>query len=296
MDPQYDTSLPFRRALKQVTELNAEISAPYELPKACFLSRLEQLPFEIREQIYGYLGYTSQFRNPHKHVSYEWPTCYFSWAFGASYLMTSITNEDNYVERSMLQLNHNFLADLLELTLSGINVNFSHHLSGKRAFRIDWKAEWDMFCRPATKTTSDIKFESRCLGLLTFKFLRYVRLGDTYDRWWKPKPPIEHPVGSICFIAKHCPVLVSLHTSYLQHYVNKAPKIIEPMVIAYRRLAQSCSSLEVVGYVSTIITIYVDSDSIDNQSYANEDINLHLKEVPDTAGGLNRELGSIVTS
>jgi hypothetical protein len=48
-----DVALPVRR--HQFTELSAENSAPYKLSKSK-LSHFERLPFEVREQIYGYLG------------------------------------------------------------------------------------------------------------------------------------------------------------------------------------------------------------------------------------------------
>jgi len=59
MDPRYDEPLPFRRCLKQVTELTAENATPYQLPKKFQLSGFERIPYEIREQIYGYLGISS---------------------------------------------------------------------------------------------------------------------------------------------------------------------------------------------------------------------------------------------
>ncbi|KAF2035178.1 hypothetical protein EK21DRAFT_107303 [Setomelanomma holmii] len=55
LDSQFDAQLPFRRRLKQVTELTAENAIPYELPKPRISSRLERLPYEVRERIYGYL-------------------------------------------------------------------------------------------------------------------------------------------------------------------------------------------------------------------------------------------------
>jgi hypothetical protein len=54
LDAAEDTPLPFRRRLEQVTELTAENSTPYQIPKERRLSAFEKLPFEIHEQIYFY--------------------------------------------------------------------------------------------------------------------------------------------------------------------------------------------------------------------------------------------------
>jgi hypothetical protein len=53
-DARYDTPLPFRP--DQATELTAENSSLYSLPKPFRPSMLERSPYEIREQIYGRLG------------------------------------------------------------------------------------------------------------------------------------------------------------------------------------------------------------------------------------------------
>jgi hypothetical protein len=60
VDPRFDSPLPFRCCLNQVTELTAENSTPYQLPKEQRLSRLEKLPFEVREQVYHYTINQSQ--------------------------------------------------------------------------------------------------------------------------------------------------------------------------------------------------------------------------------------------
>jgi hypothetical protein len=54
LDSGFDTPLPFRYRLKQVTQLTAESSTPYQLPKERRLSRFEKLPFEVREQVYNH--------------------------------------------------------------------------------------------------------------------------------------------------------------------------------------------------------------------------------------------------
>jgi hypothetical protein len=54
---QYDSPLPFRRELEQVTELTAENSAPYTpKPPPKPRSTFESLPYEIRQVIWGHLG------------------------------------------------------------------------------------------------------------------------------------------------------------------------------------------------------------------------------------------------
>jgi hypothetical protein len=56
LDQNYDSPLLFRYRLRQVTELTAENATPYSLPKERRLSRLEKLPVELPEYIYGYLN------------------------------------------------------------------------------------------------------------------------------------------------------------------------------------------------------------------------------------------------
>jgi hypothetical protein len=60
VDPRFDSPLPFRCCLNQVTELTAENSTPYQLSKEQRLSKLEKLPFEVREQVYHYTINQSQ--------------------------------------------------------------------------------------------------------------------------------------------------------------------------------------------------------------------------------------------
>ena len=62
LESQHDTLLPFRRGLKQVTEIIAENSAPYSLPKPQHLSRFESLPTEIRMRMYTFLGVEQSMR------------------------------------------------------------------------------------------------------------------------------------------------------------------------------------------------------------------------------------------
>jgi hypothetical protein len=46
LDQNYDSPLPFRYQLRQVTELTAENATPYSLPKERRLSRFDKLPAE----------------------------------------------------------------------------------------------------------------------------------------------------------------------------------------------------------------------------------------------------------
>ncbi|KAH3915615.1 hypothetical protein HBH56_077190 [Parastagonospora nodorum] len=64
LDEQYDEPLSFRRRLKQVTELTAENSSPYTLPKRRCLSRLEKLPSEIRRKIYELSTHSANLHRP----------------------------------------------------------------------------------------------------------------------------------------------------------------------------------------------------------------------------------------
>lgn len=126
LNAQYDEPLPFRRSLNQVTELNAENSTPYTLPKNRPLSRLESLPTEIRGRIYGYLGIPPKelFHNPSgnskglylvEYFEYERPWYSHTWAF----------NE----RRILLRLNRKVRSEVLDLLYRGVAAVFKHRLS-----------------------------------------------------------------------------------------------------------------------------------------------------------------------
>ncbi|KAF1913223.1 hypothetical protein BDU57DRAFT_532295 [Ampelomyces quisqualis] len=54
LDTHYDSPLPFRKHLKQTTQLSAENSTPYQIPKKRRLSSSEKLPLEVRHRIYAF--------------------------------------------------------------------------------------------------------------------------------------------------------------------------------------------------------------------------------------------------
>ena len=129
----------------------------------------------------------------------------------------------------------------------------------------------------------------------TFEFLRHVRLGDSNTRYYpterphsvsvckkQTSRPIARHVGSIRFLAKYCPLLVSLHITYsLRRFVNKATKAIEPLAFAYRELVQKCPDLEVVGFETCITVIEKDENvPFRHGHWQKEDVQLELKAVP----------------
>ena len=140
LDPQYDALLPCRRSLKQAIELNAENSIPYQLPRARPLSRLELLPFEIRERIYGYLGVI--FGGYHTGTSLAIPDCSKSIEFcsyDAAWHMFTPTTQWIF-EYSILYLNHQIRAEVLDLLFRGMSVTFKYHLSDRKIFSNNWHA------------------------------------------------------------------------------------------------------------------------------------------------------------
>lgn len=132
LDDQYDEPLPFRR-LEQVTELTAENSSPYTLPKKRCLSRLEQLPLEIREQIYGYVAvypyelsvHWPLYKGPISISSHQTP-----W-FDATYCGP---DENSGLYRA----NRNLRQELLKISLLNRDISFQHPLSAKKLFYNNW--------------------------------------------------------------------------------------------------------------------------------------------------------------
>lgn len=129
LDDQYDEPLSFRRRLEQVTELTAESSSPYTLPKKRCLSRLEKLQFEIREQICCYV-------NIYPYKSFE------HWLLKTG--LISIQSHqtpwfnDPYCcfddEVGLYRTNRNLRQELLEISLLNRAVSFQHPLNAKKLF------------------------------------------------------------------------------------------------------------------------------------------------------------------
>jgi hypothetical protein len=135
LDPRFDTPLPFRHRLKQVTKLTTENSTPYQVSKARRLSRFEQLPFEVREQIYHHIFSLSgpllgpqrppmDMKRPLGH------TLHCAWDVSLWY------NFDPLHE--MFRVNRNLRQELLDILFEKTAVSFDYPLSDRRIFYDNW--------------------------------------------------------------------------------------------------------------------------------------------------------------
>jgi hypothetical protein len=134
LDSQYDKPLPFRRTLEQVTELNAETAIPYKMPAERRLSNFERLPFEIRQRIYNYLGYSLA------NMTHDWqkraedyrprPFFYRGWAISDN--VFDILGE---FEKNMLYLNRNLRDEALDIVFRHAEAKLDYCLSEKRIFK-----------------------------------------------------------------------------------------------------------------------------------------------------------------
>jgi hypothetical protein len=134
LDSQFDTPLPFRSRLKQVTQLTAENSTPYQLPKERRLSRFEELPFEVREQVYNntisqsYAFSRSEYLVDIKYalghtVHCEWHAPVFN-------------NFDSI--QGLLRVNRSLRQEVLDVLLDKTVASFSHPLRDKKMFYDNW--------------------------------------------------------------------------------------------------------------------------------------------------------------
>jgi hypothetical protein len=100
------------------------------------------------------------------------------------------------------------------------------------------------------------------------------------------KRPIVKQAGSIRFLAKHCPMLVSLHIDphEFDSCGKRVPaKLYEPVVYALKEMARSCQYLEVVGILTYVSLRYLDEDgTLDTlqDEVLEEDAELNLRMVP----------------
>jgi hypothetical protein len=121
LDEQFDSPLPFRRRLEQVTELTAENAAPYQLPKQQRLSAFERIPFEIREQIYGYLGIRSA----------QWlrPNCCILFQHDRNQVVST---------EGISGVNRNIRQEVLDIFVRKPEMCFKYPLSDRKLFYNNW--------------------------------------------------------------------------------------------------------------------------------------------------------------
>lgn len=258
LDPQYDEPLPFRRALKKVTELNAENAIPYKLPKSRPMSRLELLPFEIRQRIYAYVGFDPRYW---RYEDYSYERSYEFWrqqfteyivcacstqrrdiaySFGNWDLLEVVANV-----LSLLHVNRGFRAQLLDLMLHGQTVKFKHYP----------RNEWSYQGKPMSESERHNYWSSawtpKRLECWTFEFLRHVCIAK--DISWNTNSKatcyaFRKHLHAIRCIAEHCPLLVSLYAALSKPCcMKKKLRYTESVAMVYGELAQKFQDLEVVG-------------------------------------------------
>lgn len=137
LEARYDAPLPFRRELKQVTELTAENSTPYMLPRKYEPSQFELLPYIVRERVYMYLGVSSK---EELDVPVDDPgDCddspdYFFFSTHRTRMKSPVVPSRKYFEPSILYLNRSTRAETLDILFRKVDVRFAHHLSNGKIF------------------------------------------------------------------------------------------------------------------------------------------------------------------
>jgi hypothetical protein len=135
LDEQSDSQLPFRRRLEQVTELTAENATPYQLPKQQRLSAFECLPYEVREQIYGYLGIIPVNRSQRNRST-------------TSVILYKHDRNQYICNRGMLGVNRNIRQEVLSTFVLKLEMCFEYPLSDRKVFYNNWhNAGWSNFSR-----------------------------------------------------------------------------------------------------------------------------------------------------
>lgn len=254
----FDTPLPFRKSLKQVTEVSVEKSMPYHLssPNAHRSSRLEQLPLEIRRIIYGLfndlrrtLPGSSPKRFDFRDYECTWPL--------------SLRRDNAETFRgggSLLCVSRQIRADILDLMLRDAVVEFRHPLSEKKIFRNNWHKIY------GANPTIPPKLERMRLACSTFQFIRHLRLdsmaGCRYaveqpHSWAVSRKRKSHHLAllasSMRFIAKFCPNLVTLRINPARHSHPSTKGVSQaaftPVLGALKDLVEKCPRVEVVGMI-----------------------------------------------
>ncbi|KAJ4363058.1 hypothetical protein N0V83_010176 [Neocucurbitaria cava] len=292
LDPQYDEPLPFRRALKKVTELNAENAIPYKLPKSRPMSRLELLPLEIRQRIYAYVGFDPRYWR-YEGIEYEsWRGSFTNYISCACSTRRSCLSTRSWLERdwkirsryeiNLLHINHGLRAEFLDLMLRGQTVKF------KPILRNEWFDEVESMSHSERHNYWSSAWTAKSLECWTFEFLRHIRIKE--DRTWHTGEKarcyaFRKHLRTICCIAKHCPLLISLYATLTTRCCRKKEfKYVESIAIVYGELAQKCRDLEDVGIMLHVERFCTHRNHrYDHWSYSDHDadVELQLKAVPD---------------
>jgi hypothetical protein len=289
LDAKHDSPLPFRRHLNQVTKLSAETATPYLLPKERSLSRFENLPVELREHVYSYLGiYTT---------ASTWD------ARDPTDTMTSLLSSDSFDWQNLeavyglLSSNRSLRREILNILNSKAVVTFKYTLSDKRIFYDNWHNVYASHRFELGSPTmrrmpmSNSMFQHLCR-------IRLERYSSSYtiERPHSFAVALKQALGraaalaqAILFIAEHCPMPISLHVDPC--CVRHGRKGVSPVAFGtitsvLRCLVGHLPNLEVVGMCvhATLVLVSTSGDFISStHGFQAQDLNLELAKVPSYA-------------
>lgn len=258
MTADFDTLLPFRKSLKQVTEISAENSMPYQLPtpRTHRSSKLEKLPLEIRHTVYGLFDdlWRCQPRSTIKRFDFRDYDCIWP-------LSLRRDNAESFGGGgSLLCVSRQIRAEIIDLMLRDAEVEFRHPLSNKKIFRNNWHKIY------GADPNTPPKLERMRLASSTFHFIRHMRLESMESSRYAVEQPHSWDVSrkrksyhvallasSIRFVAKNCPNLVTLHFNPAHqshpHTKGVSQAAFAPVLLALKKLVESCPNIEVVGMI-----------------------------------------------
>ncbi|KAF9693941.1 hypothetical protein EKO04_007755 [Ascochyta lentis] len=285
-DPQPETLLPFRRMLNQTTELTAENSTPYSLPKP--VSRLESTPFDVRRIIWWHLGLKSKTPTLTFALPNDWvgplSTDEVIYPHNERWYPFGIGLYQREDFKRVISLNTNLRDEVLDMLSRCARVRILHHLSKRKIF---------YNCHGCPQTSQEYPLQRMIHTGSTFRFLRHVYLGscyDTYDEWphslricgTQVRRPIVRRAESVRFIAEYCPLLVSFQV-VITPCPRDNPKArskraiwfceLEVSTLALKHVTQKCPELETIKAVTPIHPCEVRYiGMVDRESNAHEEI------------------------
>ena len=140
MDPRDDVPLPFRYELDRATELTADTSTPYILPKP--RSRLKALPFDLRLIIWEYVGFDFKAMPRFKSIGGD------DWEHLPHMIDVRYTHNgpwrppvseinwpaEDTIFSGLMAVNKSIQDELLDLLLRNARIDFRHRLSEHKIF------------------------------------------------------------------------------------------------------------------------------------------------------------------
>lgn len=260
LNPDYDTPLPFRKDLGQVTELNAENSTPYQLPKARQVSKFERLPLEVRVKIYEYCEYCNE-SDANNHNSFWFFHHYDGWK---DRLFRYKSGPGHPHRHNLLYVSRQIQEELWDHTLREATVEFHHPLSDRKIF-------WNIWDNLFSSTFVPPKLERMALETLSFQFMRRIYLKHGECSYADGRPHAYRLTRrqqrfriklaeSIKFLSKHCPLFVSFHLDIRSGYRLSSPfQKFDTVIVALQDPVEQCRELEVLGIAADTRPIYADS-------------------------------------